>query len=1124
MREQVPTIVEQAAYPLRRPKCLPSLTLIVQLLAIFFLIAASPRLHAQSVGFAGAQSTVPATGLNAPNDVAVDGKGDLFIADSFNDRVVELPWTGGGYGAQTTVASGLDNPVGVAVDKAGDLFVVDYNNSQVVEVPWTGSGYITPRVLPATGLNGPGSVAVDGTGNVFITDAGNNRVVELSGSGYGTQTTVGSGLDDPTGVAVDGAGDVFIADLGNNRVVEVPLTVSGYGTETTIPATGLNGAQAVAVDRKGDVFIVDYNNNRVVELPSTGGGYDPQITIPATGLLYPSGVTVDGAGDVFIADGVHSRVVEVQTQLTNLGTANVCAAGQTSPSPCNQTVTLVYDVTTGSTLGTPQVLTQGAPNLDFTLASGSTCTGAVMAVSTCTVNVTFRPQFAGLRSGAVHIVDNSGNVLASTLVYGTGEGPQIAFGPGTQSAVGSGLNQPQDVALDGKGDVFIVDTGNNRVVEVPANGGGQTTIADSGLNNPQGVAVDGAGDVFIADTDNYRVLELPWTGSGYGAQTTLLADGSILPAGVAVDGGGNVFLTDYLGDGVIELPWTGSGYGPQITLLTGGLDGPLGIAVDGKGDVFIADSGNSRVVELPWTESGYSAQVTVLSSGLSYPFGVAVDGAGDVFIADTGNSRVVELPWTGSGYGAQVAVPVSGLNSPLGVTVDATGNIFIEDRNDISVVELQRSQPPSLSFASTNVGQTSSDSPKSVTVENIGNQPLNAIAPGVSISANFTQVPGSGTPADCSASFSLTPGASCNLSISFKPEEDGTINGAAVLTDNALNGNPATQSITLTGTGVATAPTLSFVVPNQTYGAAPFAVNATSNSTGAITYSVVSGPATISGNILTLTGPGTVVLLASQVAAGGYSAGSIQASFNVTGQTNIHINNDNDKLSFGVFPFGQTGTNQITFGVVINNGTPQTTQISVAFTNSPSNFSVISNGCSSAHSGYSSYCQVTIGFTQPTTLAGLSQSYNGTLSFTSSNPNFGFVGGGTVAVTAGSAKLYTNAPLTTAATPYNFGNANNGSTGTTLSFQIFNPSGWNNSGAPAPVTLSNYNNWNRGGTCNGYLSDDSQCTMTLQFKGSYPPGQTNNGTLIIGNPSGIQVWNVNGSAAFGTLYLTGKTN
>jgi alcohol dehydrogenase (cytochrome c) len=141
---------------------------------------------------------------------------------------------------------------------------------------------------------------------------------------------------------------------------------------------------------------------------------------------------------------------------------------------------------------------------------------------------------------------------------------------------------------------------------------------------------------------------------------------------------------------------------------------------------------------------------------------------------------------------------------------------------------------------------------------------------------------------------------------------NATSNSTGAITYSVVSG-PATISgntVTLTGIGTvvlqarqaasgdyaggsiqagfmvnAAAPTLSFTVPNQIYGVAPFAVNATSNSTGAIAYSVISGPADISGNTVTLTGIGTVVLQASQAAAGNYTAGSIQTSFTVTGET-----------------------------------------------------------------------------------------------------------------------------------------------------------------------------------------------------------------------------------------------
>ncbi len=803
--------------------------------------------HAQSVTLASSQTTVPASGLQGPTGVAVDGAGDLFIADYYNNRVVEIP---AGGGPQTTVsASGLKLANGVAVDGAGDVFIVDLYNKRVVEVP-AGGG---PQTTVGSGLQQPWAVAVDGAGDVFIVDTGNSQVVKVPAGG-GAQTTVGSGLGFPLGVAPDGVGDVFIADAGNNQVVEVP---AGGGPQITV-GSGLNYPVGVAVDGAGDVFIADSGNNRVVEVPAGGGA---QTTLPVSGLKSPNGVAVDGAGDVFIADYSYNQVVDVQRTAVNLGNVNICPAGQTTPTPCSQTLTLNYSVNDTTTFGSiVKVLTEGAPNLDFIL-SGTTCAGTVTAGTSCTVNVLFAPLAPGVRMGAVQLFDDSANLLITTNVSGVGQGPAIAFGPGVQMTVGSGLSHPLGVAVDGAGDVFIADYNNGLVVEVPAGGGAQTTVG-SGLSGPSGVAVDGAGDVFIADYDNGLVVEVP---AGGGAQTTL-GSGLSNPNGVAVDGAGDVFIADFGNNRVVKIP---AGGGAQTTVGSG-LNEPAGVAVDGAGDVFIADFGDNRVVKIP---AGGGAQ-TAVGSGLNSPAGVAVDGAGDVFIADYGNNRVVEVP---AGGGAQITVG-SGLANPGGVAVDGMGDVFIGDSLNSRVVEVQRAQPPTFNFAATAVGNTSTDSPQSVTVQNIGNQFLSAVAPGLSIGANsFVRVPGSGSPADCTSTFSLAPGASCNLSVSFKPQSAGNLVSAATFTDNALNAIPsATQSITLQGTGIGTGP----IAPTITFTGAPtsatyntnFQVSATTNSgvtptitaTGSCTVGAVFSVGASFDAIVTITsGLGTCTVKAS---------------------------------------------------------------------------------------------------------------------------------------------------------------------------------------------------------------------------------------------------------------------
>src|ERR1017187_916820 len=817
--------------------------------ACISLLGAFPvSAHAQSVTFAGVQTTVPASGLSSPYSVAVDGAGNVFIADTLNNRVVEVP---AGGGAQTTVpTNGLYHPFGVAVDGAGDVFVADTGNSRVVEVPASGGAQIT---VPASGLSYPFGLAVDRAGDVFIADSGNNRVVEVPAGGGAQITVPTSGLNSPEGVAVDGVGDIFIADEQNGRVVEIP---AGGGAQITVPASGLHVPSGVAVDGMGNVFISN-DGYWVVEVPAGGG---PQTTIDT--LAYLFGLAVDGAGDVFVANYNNNQVVELQRVAANFGNVNVCPAGQSSPAPCSQTLTLNYNVGTTTNFGTTNVVTQGAPNLDFTLSSGSTCTGTVSAGGTCTVNITFAPLAPGVRMGAVQLTDNLGNVLVTTMIHGIGQGPAITFGPGVQTTVPtSGLANPYGIAPVGAGDIFIADPSNQRVVKVPAGGGPQTTVG-SGLSKPFKVTVDGAGNVFIGDIGLNQVVKVPADG---GPQTTV-GSGLNQAYGVAVDGAGNVFIADSGNNRIVEVPADGS---PQITVGSG-LTTPIAVAVDAAGNLFVADRTGfpHRVVKIP-ADGG--PQTTVVG-GLNNPTGVVVDAAGDVFVADFDGDRILEVP---AGGGAPTTVG-NGMYYPFDMALDGVGNVFIMDWGNSRVLKVQRSQPPTMSFATTVDGSTSSDSPQSVTIQNIGNQPLNAIAPGLIVGGpNFAQVAGPGTPADCTSSFLLTPGASCDLSISFTPQSVGDLTAAATFTDNALNTIPsASQSIALQGKGLGTQ-TITFTqnAPAQAAYNSGFNVAATGGASGNPVTFTSSGSCSNVGATYTMTsGAGTWSGIAKQAGHSNYVA------------------------------------------------------------------------------------------------------------------------------------------------------------------------------------------------------------------------------------------------------------
>jgi sugar lactone lactonase YvrE len=261
-----------------------------------------------TAGFCGDHGPATSACLNVPESVAVDDNGNLFIADTFNNRIRKVSERGtittvggngtadfcGDNGAATSAC--LNFPHGVVADDRGNLFIADTFNHRVRRIA---NGTITTVAGNGTrgfcGDNGaaisaclqfPVAVAVDTDGNIFITDLGNQRVRKIHG---GTITTVaGNGtmgfcgdsgpatsacLSSPVGIALDTAGNLFIADTGNQRIRQVGPqgtihTVAGNGTagfcgdgELATDAC-LNGPTGVAVDNN-DLFIVDQQNSRI---------------------------------------------------------------------------------------------------------------------------------------------------------------------------------------------------------------------------------------------------------------------------------------------------------------------------------------------------------------------------------------------------------------------------------------------------------------------------------------------------------------------------------------------------------------------------------------------------------------------------------------------------------------------------------------------------------------------------------------------------------------------------------------------------------------------------------------------------------------------------------------------
>jgi serine/threonine-protein kinase len=235
---------------------------------------------------------------------------------------------------------------------------------------------------------------------------------------------------------------------------------------------------------------------------------------------------------------------------------------------------------------------------------------------------------------------------------------------------------PGGVALDKAGDVYVTSEGMyGRVVELAPGSSTPTVLPFSGLYQPQGLAVDSAGAVYVADFNN-RVVKLT---AGSTSQTVLPFTGLNYPEGVAVDGQGNVYVVDRGNSRVLKLP---TGSNTPIVLPFNGLTNPDGVAVDPAGNVYVTDTDNNRVLMLA---AGATAQTVLPFTGVAVPWGIAVDSAGDVLVTEHDGNQVLKLP---AGSNTPTALPFTGLNTPLGVTVDKDGNVYVADRGNDRTVKL----------------------------------------------------------------------------------------------------------------------------------------------------------------------------------------------------------------------------------------------------------------------------------------------------------------------------------------------------------------------------------------------------------------------------------------------------
>jgi YD repeat-containing protein len=651
-----------------------------------------------TLGAPAFMSQLSGEGKESPLGEAVDSSGDLWVADAHNDKIDEYSPQGialTGFGSAGTEAGKFQTPWGVAINKAtGNIYVSDVQNNRVQEFSSTGAfirtfgfavgkengGFEICTAGCRKGSAGSGSgefrepagMAIDPAGHVWVSDAGNNRVEEFSEKGeylsqFGSPTYGDEQLKDPTGIAIsDGA--LYVADTGYDRVEEFSTAgtyLAEFGSEG-FSSGEFKSPEAIATDPiSGDLYVADTGNARVQQFTANG------IFLTAFGssgkgseqFSDPTGVAVNAAGAVYVSDTGNERVTEWEPRpQTPAYTSAFGAKG----SGAGQLETPSYDAIDAH--GDVWVPEYGSNRISEFSASGVFIKAVGWDVNNKEPKEELQVCTTSCKAGS----------------SGTGNGE---------------FSDPTGIAIGG-GDLYVVDSGNNRVEVLNEEGKyvtkwGATGTEGKEFKTPLAVAVGPNGNVWVGDSLNRRVQEFSATGAFIEAlgwdvnekgkeevevcttEKTCKAGSKGTGAGqfASVWGlafaGSNLYVTDSGNNRVEEFNEKSQfvkafGYGVNegnetlevCTTVTkcregiagshgGQLANPVGIAVSPiSGFLFVTDTGNNRV-EVFTPAGGYLTQFGVAGTGngqLKFPEGAAINSSGEVYVVDDLNHRIEK--WT----------------------------------------------------------------------------------------------------------------------------------------------------------------------------------------------------------------------------------------------------------------------------------------------------------------------------------------------------------------------------------------------------------------------------------------------------------------------------------------------
>jgi tripartite motif-containing protein 71 len=590
-------------------------------------------------------------------------------------ELVYPPVYSGSFGSEGASKGQLAQPTGIAVDAEGNTWVADDANNRVQKFSPTGTA-LAVYGSKGTGVDdfeAPSAIAINATtGNVYVADMGNKRIDELSSSGAFVQafgwgvrtgaaelqtctTSCKAGIsgaskegqfDEPAGIAVGEEGDVWVVDHGNDRVEEYS-SEGKFLSEFADAGSGagqLNEPRGIVVD-EGELYVADYGNNRVEEF-SPSGQYLAQIGSKGNKegqLEGPFGVAVNSStGYLFVSDSKNERVQEFTPAGKFLAEFGSSGTGQGQlRTPAGLALNATGDIYVADELNDridewhpPQ---PGGAHLLYSTQFGSAGSGHGQFSSPAGVAIDGH--------GNVWVVDRGNDRVEEFTAAG-----QFMAAYGSEGSGELQFKEPTGITIDqSDNDVYVSDCGNNRIVELSSNGTFLRSFGSYGsepgeLDCPGGLAISAAGDIWVADTKNNRIEDFTNKGKLItGFKNTRSEELFNEPLALVLSGD-NIYVTDAKSNEIEELSTTGTTIRRFGTLggASGQLHSPSAITLDSAGNLYVLDSDNNRTEEFTPTGEFISSYGSAGSGEgqLDSPQGLALDPAGDLYVADTGNDRI----------------------------------------------------------------------------------------------------------------------------------------------------------------------------------------------------------------------------------------------------------------------------------------------------------------------------------------------------------------------------------------------------------------------------------------------------------------------------------------------------